>query len=188
MAASALLLLAAPVGLARADGAGSSAVSADSARGQRAFGAGATIGFWAGAGLVAGGGSERVKGWVTAGYAPVLVFANAKTADKAVKFNGYSALQVGADLGLPFMTRERLELSLVLGYRFNTVVGHGGGAGARVLYDLTSRLALGLVGGLEVFPQAKRRLDEDQQYPADRTPALTPALQGGLSVELIWFP
>lgn len=157
-------------------------------RGQRTLGVGATLGSWAGAGLVAGGGGRSVKGWVTAGYAPVLVFSNAKTASKSIRFNGYSAFQVGADLGVPVVTRERSEVSLLLGYKYNTVLGHGGGAGVRILYDRSPRLALAVAVGVAIFPEAERRLDEHQHYPTDREPGLTPAVQGGLTLELIWFP
>ncbi|MBK9517600.1 MAG: hypothetical protein IPO09_09650 [Anaeromyxobacter sp.] len=212
LAVAALLLLSAPSGRARAQVAeaptaapGQAAAGQATAepgpdtpaeaapppalpRGQRTFGVGATLGSWAGAGLIAGGGGRTVKGWVTAGYAPVLVFSNARTASRSIRFNGYSAFQVGADLGVPLAIRERSEARLLLGYKYNTVLGHGGGAGVRLLYDRSAHLALAVAAGLTVFPAAERRLDEHQHYPPDRDPGLTPALQGGLTLELIWFP
>jgi len=155
--------------------------------GQRAFGVGATAGVWSGAGVTVAGGSEVVKGWVTAGYAPVMVFANAK-ADKALRFNYYHAVQLGADLAIPVKKRARLEVSLLLGYKFNSVLGHGGGAGLGLLYDLSRHLGLAIAGGLNVFPSAQDRLDRNQGYPTDRNPSLTPAIQGGGNIGLVFYP
>lgn len=155
--------------------------------GQRSFGLGPTIGFWSGAGAIAGGGGETVKAWVSGGYAPVLVFSNARTADKAMRFNYYSAYQLNGDVTVRLMRRARAELGLLLGYKYNSVIGHGGGAGARLLYDLSARTALEISGGLAVFPSAQDRLDR-RGYPSDRVPGITPALQGGVGVGLLVFP
>jgi hypothetical protein len=181
--AALLLSLAGAARAGTANGEGEGTLQA----GQRAFGVGVTVGVWSGAGLTFGGGSDAVKGWATAGYAPVLVFANAK-ADKALRFNYYSAYQLGADLAIPLKKRPRLELSLLLGYRFNSVLGHGGGAGVGVIYDLGRRVGLALSGGLTVFPSAQDRLDRNQGYPSDRDPALSTAIQSGANLGLIFFP
>jgi hypothetical protein len=182
---AALLLLAAPAGSARAETAGPEAAPAG---GQRSFGLGPTLGFWSGAGGIVGGGGETVKGWLSGGYAPVLVFANDRTPEKKMRFNHYGAYQLNADLGLRLLRRDRVELGLLLGYKFNGVLGHGGGAGVRVIYDLSRHLGLEISGGLALFPSAQDRLDRDQGYPPDRKPALPTSLQGGANVGLVYFP
>jgi hypothetical protein len=155
---------------------------------QRSVGFGATIGVWSGLGAIVGVGGDRVKGWVAGGYAPVLVFANARTPDKAVRFNAYNAYQLNGDLEIVAMKRARTEVGVLLGYKFNSVIGHGGGAGVGVLYDLGPKIALDLAGGLAVFPSAQDRLDRNFAYPTDRSPALSPAIQGGLNLGLIFYP
>jgi hypothetical protein len=155
---------------------------------QRSFGVGATIGVWSGLGGIVGGGGDRVKGWLSGGYAPVLVFANARTPDKAIRFNAYNGYQLNGDLEIVAMKRDRTELGVLLGYKFNSVIGHGGGAGLGVLYDLGAKMALDFSGGLAVFPSAQDRLDRNFAYPTDRSPALTPAIQGGANLGLIFYP
>jgi hypothetical protein len=157
------------------------------APGQHYFGFGATVGFWSGSGAMVGGGSDVVKAWASGGYAPVMVFANERTANRALRFNYYNAYQLNGDLALGVYRRPRVELSLLLGYKFNSVLGHGGGAGIGVLYDLGPRLGVMMTAGAAVFPSAKDRLDADG-YPSDRSPSLTPALQGGANLALIFFP
>ena len=155
---------------------------------QRSIGLGATIGVWSGIGGIVGGGGDRVKGWLAGGYAPVLVFANARTPDKAVRFNAYNGYQINGDLEIVAMKRARTEVGVLLGYKFNSVIGHGGGAGVGVLYDLGAKMALDLSGGLAIFPSAKDRLDRNFAYPTDRSPGLTPVIQGGANLGLIFYP
>lgn len=154
--------------------------------GQRHVGGGAALGFWSGAAGVVGGGGEIAKAWLSGGYMPILVFANAKT-DRAVKFNGYNAAQINGDLTVRLIRQDRVEVSLMGGYKFNTVIGHGGGAGGMVLYDLGPHLALMVVGGLAVFPSALDRLRQEHGYPSDRDPKF-PWLQGGISGGLVFYP
>lgn len=178
-----------------ASGAAGVALAADDARpdaarlaGQRSFGFGPTVGVWSGIGAVAGGGGETLKAWLSGGYAPVLVFANARTPDKAIRFNAYSAYQLNGDIELVLARRPRLEIGALLGYKFNNVIGHGGGAGLDLRYDIGPKVALGIAAGLAVFPSAKHRLDTNYAYPTDRNPGVTPALQGGANFGLIFYP
>lgn len=155
---------------------------------QRRFGFGPTVGFWSGTGLTMGGGGDIVRGWFTGGFVPVFVFANARTPDRAPRFNYYSSLQINEDLAFHLFRRPRLEGSLVIGYKYNTVLGHGGGLGASVLYDLGARVGLLIGAGFGVFPWAKDRLVDDHAYPNDRDTAFPPAIQGGGNIGLVFFP
>ena len=156
--------------------------------GQRHFGVGGTAGIYSGFGATLGGGGDFLKGWFTGGFVPIVVFANARAADRAIRANYYSSFQINEDIALHLFQRPRLEGSLLLGYKYNTVFGHGGGAGIGVIYDLGRRVGLDVSAGLAIFPSAKDRLTRDQGYPTDRDPALTPALQGGANVGLVFFP
>lgn len=155
--------------------------------GQRNFGAGPVVGIWSGAGAIVGGGGEAAKAWLSGGYFPILVFANAKTPGRDFRFNGYNSAQINGDLSLRLTRQDRAELSLLGGYKFNTVIGHGGGAGLLILYDLGQHFALTVLAGLAVFPSALDRLHQNHGYPYDRDPKL-PWLQGGASVGLLFYP
>ncbi len=156
--------------------------------GQRHLGFGPTLGVWSGAGGIVGGGGEHVKAWLSGGYSPALIFANARSADRALRFNYYSAYQINADLVVRLLDRPRADVGLLIGYKFNSVLGHGGGVGLAVLYDLSRHIGLHISGGLALFPSAKNRLDREYGYPADRDPSLTPALQGGMNLGLLYYP
>jgi len=155
---------------------------------QRRFGFGPTAGFLSGTGLTMGGGGDIVRGWFTGGFMPILVFANARTPDKAFRFNYYNSLQINEDLAFHLFDRPRVEGSLRVGYKYNTVLGHGGGAGVAVQYDVSPRVALQITVGVSLFPYAKDRLVRDHGYPTDRDPTLSPAFQGTGNIGLVFFP
>ncbi|HEY4185919.1 MAG TPA: hypothetical protein VGP07_12675 [Polyangia bacterium] len=155
---------------------------------QRHFGVGPSVGFLAGNGVTMGGGGGFLRGWFTGGFAPIFVFANARTPDRSVRFNYYNAFQINEDLTFRIFQRPRLEGAVLVGYKYNTVLGSGGGGGFSVLYDLDRRWGLLMSVGVAVFPSAKARLMRNEGYPADREPPITPAIQGGANVGLVFFP
>jgi hypothetical protein len=185
IAAASVLLAVVP---ARAAAAEDDGVDPVRGAGRRAFGVGPTAGVFSGFGAIAGGGGDTVKAWLSGGYFPVLVFANARTPDRAMRFNYYGAYQLGGDVTVRLFQRARTDFALLLGYKFNSVLGHGAGGGVRILHDLSDRVALEISAGLAVFPSAQDRLDREFGYPADRVPPLTPALQGGANLGLLVFP
>lgn len=155
---------------------------------QRHLGFGPSVGFLSGNGLTVGGGGDIVRGWFTGGFVPILVFANARTPDKAIRLNYYSSWQINEDLAFHLLRRPRLEASLLVGYKYNSVLGHGGEVGMSFLYDLGPRVGLLINAALAVFPAAQARLDRDHAYPTDRSPAFPPAIQSGANVGLLFFP
>jgi hypothetical protein len=153
---------------------------------QRHFGIGATVGMYSGFGVTAGGGGGFLRGWFTGSFMPVFVFANARTADRAGRVNYYSSYQINEDIGLRVLARPRLDGMVLLGYKFNYVLGSGGGVGFGVIHDLSRRVGLQLSAGVALFPSARDRL-RSRGYPDDRDPRLV-ALQGGANVGLVFFP
>jgi hypothetical protein len=182
----ALLIVSGAASSARADGPAEDATPA--AVSQRRFGFGPTVGFLSGSGVTVGGGGALVRGWFTGGFMPIVVFANTRTPDRAARINYYNSLQINEDLAFHLFQRPRVEGSLVLGYKYNTVFGHGGGAGLGVLYDLSAHVGLQIVVGVALFPSAKDRLVRDHGYPTDRDPSFPPAVQGGGNIGLVFFP
>lgn len=154
--------------------------------GQRNFGFGPTLGLMTGAGGLFGGGGELIKAWVSGGYMPVLIFAN-EHETKAFRYNGFNAAQVNSDITVRIVHHDRADVSLLGGYKYNTILGNGGGGGLLVQYDLGPRLAIVGMVGVSVFPSAKDHLVNDHGYPTDRDPSL-PWLQGGLNGALVIFP
>jgi hypothetical protein len=155
---------------------------------QRRFGFGPTLGFLSGSGLTMGGGGDVVRGWFTGGFMPILLFGHTRGSNQDLHFNYYSSLQINEDLAFHLFRRPRVEGSLLVGYKYNTVLGHGGGAGLGIVYDLGARVGLQINLGVAVFPSAKDRLIRDHGYPIDRDASFPPAIQGGGNIGLVFFP
>jgi hypothetical protein len=155
--------------------------------GQRKFGVGPTVGFATGAGGLAGVVLPPVGLWVSGGYMPLFVFGNEHEASRTLTFNAYSSAQLSADLSiLPWRPNDRVDIGLVLGYRYNTVLAHGVGGGFAVTYDLSKAIGLLLTFEYTVFPEAQGQL-AGVGYPTDRDASL-PWLQGGANVGLVLYP
>ena len=155
---------------------------------QRRFGFGPTLGFLSGNGVTIGGGGDVVRGWFTGSFMPILLFGHTRGVHQQQRFNYYNSLQINEDLAFHLFRRPRVEASLLVGYKYNTVLGHGGGAGLGFLYDLSARVALQITFGVAVFPAAKDRLIRDHGYPTDQDASVPPALQGGGNIGLVFFP
>src|SRR5215467_8969018 len=152
--------------------------------GQRTTGFGPTISLYSGLGGLVALGTSDVELWLSGGYMPVLIFANERNSTKDVRTNYYTTAQANADVAIRVLhPSSRLDVFAMLGYKFNTVLGHGLGAGVAVRYDLSATVAALLqIWGFSIFPQATTdRLVTDHDYPTDRDPVL-PWLAGGTGV------
>lgn len=154
--------------------------------GQRKVGLGPSAGFYNGLGGLLNLELEPVGLVVSGGYMPVLIFGN-EGAERAFKFDYYSSAQVNADLLVgPLYRGRKVQIHLLAGYRYNTVLGHGGGLGLRFAIDVSRNLRLEFHSTPNVFPDATARLRE-RDYPARRDPAI-PWLQGGLGAAAVLYP
>jgi hypothetical protein len=154
--------------------------------GQRMVGLGPTLGLQVGTGaLIALGSPAGVL--LSGGYMPILTTAN-QHETAAAEFRIYSSAQLNADVAItPWHPSPRSALGVVFGYKFNTLLGHGGGAGVSWAYDLGRKCAFfGLIGA-SVFPRAEHELIADHGYPTDRDLVL-PWLQGGFNAGLMVYP
>jgi hypothetical protein len=159
----------------------------------RHYGAQRTVGIGPTAGWVSGlGGTLCIQGGsvgfcLSGGFFPVLVAGTRRT-DMSVTFDAYGSAVVGADATfVPWHPSDRVDVGLFAGYRYDTLLEHGGTAGAWVTYDLNAHLAfLGTFGPI-IFPDAQDRLVQQAGYPGDKTPSL-PWLQGGANVGLLLYP
>jgi hypothetical protein len=152
--------------------------------GQRTFGFGPTVGFYSGAGAMVGVG-ETLGLWLSGGYMPILITG---TEGNGIKYDFYNSAQANADLALtPWHPTFRSSIGMIAGYKYNTVLGHGGSAGITFSYDLNRLLALRALAGISIFPDAADHLRSDHGYPSYRDPAL-PWFQGGINLGLAIHP
>lgn len=152
----------------------------------RPFAIGPTAGFHSGIGASALFRPSPVGLAVSGGYMPVFIFGN-ESESKEVRLNYYSSLQLDADVVIgPILRNDKVDLSLILGYRYNSVLGHGAGAGIAIELPLSERWAVAIMIAPSIFPQASDQLAE-HDYPSDRDPSL-PWLQGGAGAALWFYP
>jgi len=151
-----------------------------------AFAIGPAAGWYSGIGASALFRPSPVGVAVSGGYMPVFIVGN-DTESQDVRLNYYSSLQLDADLVIgPILRNASVDLSLILGYRYNTVLGHGAGAGIAIELPISEKWAATFLIAPSIFPQASDQLDE-HDYPSDRDPSL-PWLQGGAGAALWFYP
>ncbi len=153
---------------------------------QRTLGIGPVVGI-PGAGAIVGAQLDVVGLWVSGGYSPILVFGNKKDTLRSVTFDFFSSAQVNADVSIMvYHPKPTVEVGLVLGYRYNTVLTHGIGIGGIAILDISPWLAGFALVEPEIFPDAQSQLT-NAGYPSDRD-AVLPFLQGGTSIGLLFYP
>jgi hypothetical protein len=152
----------------------------------RSFAIGPIVGVYSGFGAAALLRVEPVGLWLSGGYMPLFIVGN-ESISNATQFDFLSSVQVNADgvIG-PVSRRGRTDLSLVVGYRHNSVLGHGAGAGIAIEIGIAEHWTATVLVGPSIFPSAESQLD-DHGYPSDRDAAL-PWLQGGASIALAFAP
>jgi hypothetical protein len=125
--------------------------------------------------------------WITGGYAPILVFGNKHDAVRSLTFDYFSSGQVNADVSIMvYHPKPTVEVGLLLGYHYNTVLAHGIGIGGIAILDLSPSVAVFAFVQPEIFPDAQSQLTS-AGYPGDRDAAI-PMFQGGTSVGLLFYP
>jgi hypothetical protein len=154
--------------------------------GQRTFAFGPIVGL-NGTGALAGAQLAPVGLWVSGGYVPLLVFGNKHDTDRTPTLDAYGSAELNVDVSvLPILASPRIDAGVIAGYRYNSLLAHGVGAGVAMVYDLSPTFAVFLSVECNVFPQAQQQLT-NAGYPGDRDPAI-PWLQGGANVGLLVFP
>lgn len=154
--------------------------------GQRHFGLGPALGFYSGMGGLVTLEAKPLGLVVSGGYMPVLVFGN-EGEQRKFKANYYGSAQLNADLLIgPIFESAKVDIDLLGGYRYNTVLGHGVGLGLRLSLDVSRVVRVVLHWTPNVFPGAADRLGE-RGYPPTRDANL-PWLQGGLGVAAVFYP
>lgn len=155
--------------------------------GQRSVGLGPTIGWGAGLGGRLGLTLDPVGLWVSGGYMPVFVFGNKRDPDRTATFDAYGTAQVEAMLAFTIIKPSpKIDAGLLAGYKYNSVLASGVGAGVFLELDLAKSMGIFFAVDYAVFPRAQDQL-ASVGYPNDRDPAI-PWFQGGADVGLIFYP
>jgi hypothetical protein len=93
--------------------------------GQRSIGFGLGAGFYVGEGALVVLDAAPVGLMISGGYVPLFIFGN-KVEGKDGTFDYFGSEQVNADLLIgPLYREKRVTIDLMLGYRYNTVLGSG---------------------------------------------------------------
>lgn len=141
--------------------------------------AGQYAGFGGGIGI----GTRHLGARAMVGWAPLLVL----TSGSHVDF--YSGFQLGPDLYYRLIEpRPRTDIGATIGYRYNSLLGHGIAAGGYAEVLLNRALDLNVSFGLLVFPDGEDHLRSEEGIPGASFSFPGPAVNVGLSVGLAFFP
>jgi hypothetical protein len=165
-------------------------------QGPRHFGADRTFGIGPSLGMANGAGGMIALGMppgtvpasllVTGAYNPIEIWGKAHDGGR-VTVDSYSSWQVGGDIELQaWHAGTRYDFGPLAGYRYNSVLGHGAGAGFALHADLSAETVVFFSIEMVAYPQAQSRL-ASVQYPTDRD-AILPWLEGGANVGLLFYP
>jgi hypothetical protein len=155
--------------------------------GQRNVAVIADFGFYSGSGLGARLGTPDFGIEATFGYLPILR-SYVRGNDVELKFA--SSYDVGPSIyWLFWRVNPRCSLGLLGSYKYDNLLGHGGGAGVVLQYELSRQWALRAIAGYVVFPDAESRLRAHWDLPNDGSlNSGIPWLEGGVNAGFAFFP
>jgi hypothetical protein len=156
--------------------------------GQANFAFGAQIGFYNPNGLTVHVGVPAIAIEATAGFAPLLLSYESYSSyeDNALKF--LMPFEVSPQLVIHVLTfKHEMRGNLLLGYRYNRVLGQGATIGGELESRVTRKLALQGSWGISYYPDAIDRL-RGNQVPSDASFKFPPWFGYGLSVGLLFYP
>lgn len=107
---------------------------------------------------------------ITGGYNPLLIGIEGIGGELS-ELELLNSYQGNADLLLtPYQTGVGARIGLTAGYKYNSLLEHGLGAGVAVSAELTKRVGFHVLGGVAFFPdgddQVRGRLSEDSKVVA----------------------
>lgn len=141
-----------------------------------------------GLGLELGGPTLGVR--AAFGFHPMLIGFEEPGDDQRLEW--YSSWLVAPDVYFAFLqTRRGASAGVQLGYRYDTLTGHGAAVGGFGGFRFSQSFAGLVTAGVLVFPDAEDRIREEEgsglAVDADFTQP-GPNINLGLSLSLLWFP
>ncbi len=156
---------------------------------QRFFGLAANIGLFQGFGGGVRVGSTGFGIAASGAWLPVIISVQ-RSAEDPPEFEFYSSGQVNGDLYVRFAEAgPQTEIGGQGGYRYNTLLGHGGALGGYANIDLGPSLVGQVAGGILIFPDGEKRVLREADLPDGayfNFPG--PSFQIGVSLGLLLFP
>lgn len=166
----------------------SSPARADDGQRSPALGIAADIGFYNGVGA----GGQVTAGMLglraTAGWNLVLVTAGDEAEVDSI--HAFSTGQLNADLLLlPIQPRPGVQLGAALGYKYNTLLGHGVGLAFDAQLARSRSLSWHLIGGVAYYPSGDERVrDREDLSGSDLNFPFGSGLQSGASFGITFHP
>ena len=125
------------------------------------------------------------------GWNPVTILASDPDTFQARSFHIFSTGQLTADaFALPFEGTPGVLIGVAGGYRYNTLLGHGFGAGVEIQIARSRHVGWHIHGGLNYFPDGESNLIREKHLPADSqfNFPFGAGLQGGVSFGIALIP
>jgi hypothetical protein len=101
-----------------------------------------------------------------------------------------SSLQLNASVFFGvYRTSPRVDLGVMLAYKYNTLISHGVGAAFYAQYDIAEHWAFHFFVGPAVFPAAEDRIRKEAGWPSTGLVSSGVSwLQGGVGGAIAFFP
>jgi hypothetical protein len=153
------------------------------------FGFGAQIGDYNPSGLTVRVGGSAISLQVTAGFLPVLFvhYQDGDTRDGKLKF--LLPFEVTPQLVIHAATfRNAIRGNVLLGYRYNSVLGHAATLGGQIEKRVSRKWLLEGMFGVSYYPRAEDRLLGDKVPKNDTFAFPTPQVSSGITIGALFYP
>ena len=155
---------------------------------QRSLALLATLGSYSGFGLGVRAGSARFGFDGSFGFLPVFAtFQQTTESDPDFKLLSASAFSAGAYIGI-HRTDPRTDLGISFGYKYSTLLGHGGSVAFYVKRELAAHWTLQFFIGPAFFPDAEDRIRRETGWKNGSVGSGIAVHQGGGGISLAFFP
>jgi hypothetical protein len=156
--------------------------------GQRVLGMVATVGFYDGAALGARAGGRHAGLEGSIAYAPV--FSTYRTSGLLSTRPFYiHAAQINLSVFVVVWRGARAQVGVTLGYKWNSVLTHGIGAGIYANYELSKSWGARIIGGPVFFPGGARSVRDTSFIPGGGSVShYSTTIHSGLNFGLVWYP
>jgi hypothetical protein len=155
--------------------------------GQEYFAVGPQLSFIQPNGLVLHAGLPEFALELSGGFVPLLL--SYTTPDDDLHIRLLAKLEADADVVVRVAHFKRtMSINVRGGYRYNELLGNGGGVGASFAKRFNRLLALDAGIGLSLFLDAEKRLREKEVPVGTRFGALPPSIGWGVSARLLIYP
>ena len=154
---------------------------------QRSYGLVLNLGSFSGLGGGIQLGSRTAGLRASVGWQPLLVVKD--KGNNQLELDFWGGLLVAPDLFVRLAQSGRTDLGAQLGYRYSSLLGHGGGAGMYVEFPVARWADVVVTGGIVFFPDGEDHLRREENLAASTSFGFPgPSVNLGLSIAAVLFP